>query len=535
MKYIVNKLMFPVSRGIDPSALSSRQLSEYVERAARAPRGSITSAELYRRSVDARKKDSVSLCCSALVETGLSSESFTRLFGRLSPEAYTYRPYRLEAVSSPPKTRPVVAGFGPAGMLAALFLARAGLAPIVLERGASVDERLRAVKALELDGVLDPETNIQFGEGGAGTFSDGKLNTGIKDPRCRAVLETLAEFGAGRAILTDAKPHVGTDRLTETVKNIRKEIIALGGEVRFGTRLTSYAARGGVLTSVTAESSEGAVELPCSELILATGHSARDTFEMLHASGLEMTSKPFSVGARIEHPQAFINRAQYGEHASSPMLGAADYKLFCHLPNGRGVYTFCMCPGGYVVNASSELGCVVTNGMSYSDRGGVNANSALLVGVDSNDFGEGALSGMYFQREIEQRAFELAGGYRCIAQRVGELFGLAPDGAAVEPTVRPEPFFGELSAVLPYFVIEAMGEGLRVFDRKLRGFMSAGALLTGPETRSSSPVRILRGTGLQSSVEGIYPCGEGAGYAGGIVSAAVDGIRVAEAIAEKYR
>lgn len=536
MKYIIKNVMFPIKEGFDPRKMTERELAGMTEKATSTRSGTLLSARLYRCSVDARKKSDICFCCSVIAETALGEHDVNRAFKRFSPERYEYKPYVVKKALRQPSARPIVVGFGPAGMFAALILARAGMDPIVLERGDDADKRSAAVNVLNRDGILDTESNIQFGEGGAGTFSDGKLNTGIKDPRCRTVLEILSEFGAGSDILIDSKPHVGTDRLITTIKNIRREIIGCGGEVRFRTRFVSFGEKHGSIVSVVTEGADGAEELLCSDMVLATGHSARDTFETLYAAGLTMTPKPFSVGARIEHPQSLIDRAQYGGFSENPLLGAADYKLFCHLPNGRGVYTFCMCPGGYVVNASSESGGVVTNGMSFSDRNGTNANSAVLVGVGPGDYGTGVLDGMYFQRRIERKAYEIAGGYRCITQTVGDFLsrksGTSP--TSVKPTVRPEPFLGNLRAVLPDFAADALSDGIRVFEGRLKGFSSPDALLTGPETRSSSPLRIIRNDGLQSSVKGIYPCGEGAGYAGGIISAAVDGIKAAEAIINKY-
>ena len=375
----------------------------------------------------------------------------------------------------------------------------------------------------------------QFGEGGAGTFSDGKLNTGTKDSLIRVVLKEFADHGAGEHILYDSRPHIGTDVLVKVVMSIRKEIISLGGEVRFGHRLIDFSVKNGRVRLVTVDSPEGRYELPCERVILCIGHSARDTFQMLEGK-LKMEPKPFAIGARIEHLQSSVNRSQYGGLADSQYLGAADYRLATHLENGRGVFTFCMCPGGVVVNASSEKGAVVTNGMSNSKRDGVNANSALLVGVEVEDYYCGSvLDGMYFQREIEQRAFKIGKG-KPVAQKTGDFLKNIPSSSAglVCSTLKPGVEFGDIREVLPAFVTDAMAKGIHLLDRKLKGFADPESLLTAPETRSSSPIRILRDEKGFSSVEGIMPCGEGAGYAGGITSAAVDGLKAADRLLESY-
>ena len=399
--------------------------------------------------------------------------------------------------------------------------------------------RVRAVDAFIRDGVLDPDSNIQFGEGGAGTFSDGKLTTNTHDPRCRAVLAMLVGAGAAEEILWQARPHIGTDHLTGVVRNLREEIESLGGEVRFGTRLSDlildadYDLRGVVMQSV-----RGRDELAAEALILATGHSARDVFNLLHVRGACLAQKPFSIGVRIEHDQRMVDRAQYGSAAGHPALGAADYKLSCHLPSGRGVYTFCMCPGGWVVAAASEAGGVVTNGMSRFARDGANANAGLLVSVLPTDFEDDhPLAGVRFQRRWEHAAFELGGrDFRAPAQLMGDfLQGVASSAAgAVQPTYPLGVHYADLALCLPEFAVASLREAVPVLDRRMRGFAAADALLTGVETRSSSPVRVLRDATMQSNLRGVYPCGEGAGHAGGIMSAAVDGMRCAEAVLARY-
>ena len=500
----------------------------------RLPESAIGQVRLCKKSVDARKKDNVHFVCA--VEAAIQGDENRLLSRRRDNAVQKAEPYRYQ----PPQAgklpqRPVVVGFGPAGMFAALLLAQCGQEPIVLERGQAVEERERAVQRFWKERVLDSQSNVQFGEGGAGTFSDGKLTTGTGDGRIRKVLEELVAAGAPEEILYEAKPHIGTDKLPGVVRSIRQQVIALGGEVRFSTQVTDFRLKEGRLVGLTLRTPAGEEVLECSQVILAIGHSARDTVQELHRLGLPMEAKAFSVGARIEHPASLIDRAQYGDFAGHPALGAADYKLSCHLENGRGVYTFCMCPGGTVTGAASEEGGVVTNGMSAWARDGRNSNAALLVGVTPADFGaEGPLAGVAFQREIERAAFRLAGGdYSAPAQRVADLLAGVPSKGfgGVLPTYEPGVVPGDIAQCLPSFVVDSMKAALPILGRRLQGFDSGDALLTAPETRSSSPVRILRDENCQSPLaQGLYPCGEGAGYAGGIVSAAVDGLRCAEAV-----
>lgn len=498
----------------------------FLSRALKVDPKALQNARIVKKSVDSRDKGDVHFVLTMEFEGKIPSLAQHCPKGSRLEEVMS-KPYR------PPRPQnretPVVAGMGPAGLFAALLLAEQGLSPLVIERGAPVEERLRMVEEFWKGGSLDPDCNVQFGEGGAGAFSDGKLNSGISDPRCRFVLETLHAHGAPEEILYQARPHIGTDKLPGVVRSIRNRIQSLGGHVLFHTKLEELFIDGGTLRGIRA----GGQELECGCLILAVGHSARDTFLMLDRLGIPMAPKPFSIGLRIEHKQKMIDRAQYGAFAGHQALGAAEYRLNLRTKAGRGVYTFCMCPGGDVVAAASEKGGVVTNGMSRFARDGENANSALLVGVEPSDYGMHPLSGVTFQRHWEERAYALGGGgYRAPAQLVGDLLRGVPSRGpgTVLPSYLPGVRYTDLKDCLPGFVLQALREALPLFGRKIKGFANPDALLTGVETRSSSPLRILRDAGCRSPIRGLYPCGEGAGYAGGILSAAVDGLRCAEAV-----
>lgn len=506
--------------------------------------GDLLSCTVARRAWDARKRGAIELVYTLDFE--LRDEAATlrralrdKVLARTLTRAPDTRYRHVTQAEMPPARRPVVIGTGPCGLFAALILAEMGFRPIILERGRVVRERTKDTWALWRRGQLTPESNVQFGEGGAGTFSDGKLWSGIKDPAHlgRKVLEEFVAAGAPEEILWVAKPHIGTFRLVQVVEGMRAKIEALGGEYRFGTKATDFVIETGRdgLRRLRGVVTEAGDTIATDHVVLALGHSARDTFAALHARGVHLEAKPFSIGVRIEHPQSLVDRARFGDCAGNKVLGAADYKLVHHCANGRSVYSFCMCPGGTVVAATSEPGRVVTNGMSQYSRAERNANAGIVVGITPEaDFPGGPLAGIALQRRLEELAFEAGGGtYAAPAQRVGDfLAGRASTAlGAVVPSYHPGVTPTDLSRCLPDFVVAAIREALPAFGRTLRGFDMADAVMTGVETRTSSPVRIRRYAAFRSvNTLGLYPAGEGAGYAGGIFSAGVDGIRVAEAV-----
>ncbi|MCR4945142.1 MAG: NAD(P)/FAD-dependent oxidoreductase [Clostridium sp.] len=498
----------------------------------------IINYTIIKESIDARKKDNIKF--NYCIDVNCNGEK--RILSKakckdakIEEEEFEEKtPHGTKKMNS----RPVVIGFGPAGIFATLTLAQQGYKPIVFERGEDAETRTRTVESFwKGESDLNLESNVQFGEGGAGAFSDGKLTTRIKDKRCRFVLKELVQAGAPEEIMYEGKPHVGTDILKDVVMNIREQIKSLGGEVHFNSRLESINVKDGVLKSIVVNGSE----IPCEALVLAIGHSSRDTYEMLHRQGIFMESKPFAIGVRIEHPQEIINVSQYGKFANHPRLKAADYRLtYQSRANNRGVYSFCMCPGGVVVAAASEEKRLVSNGMSYHARDLENANSALVVTVGPNDFeGNSPLNGMEFQRHYESLAYNLGGGnYKAPVQLVGDFLKdqKSTKIGKVNPSYTAGYELRELKECLPSYVIDTLKEGITVFDNRIKGYAMDDAVLTGIETRTSAPVRLSRNDNLESiSAKGLYPSGEGAGFAGGIISAAVDGIKVAEKIIAEYK
>lgn len=534
MAIIVSQIKTPLDKPYDENAAVEKALSSL-----KLSKSEVRLAKLHKTSVDARHGE-VMFVSSVYLE--LTSENKERSLAERNASVRLITEQKLEITfgDKPLDGEIIIAGFGPAGMFCALTLCEFGYKPIVLERGAAMDERISAVESYWKGGKPDTRTNVQFGEGGAGTFSDGKLTTRINDPLCARVLDKLYEFGAPEEILVKAKPHIGTDKLRGVVKNLRQRIIGLGGEVRFLSPLDNISINGGKVKAVAANRAE----IPCGVLVSAIGHSAHDTFEMLLKNGVELIPKAFSVGARIEHLQSDIDKALYGKYAGHPALPPAEYALSYHDggKNGRGVYTFCMCPGGYVVASASSDGSIVTNGMSYFDRSGTNANSAVLVSVTPDDFGNSPLSGADFIRRLEASAYELGakGGINGAAPAMltrefiggGSAFSLG----RVTPTYPLGVEGCDLGQLFPKFISEPMKNGLSYFDKRIKGFADSDSVLTAIETRSSSPVRIPRKDDFTAfGCENLYPCGEGAGYAGGIMSAAVDGIKTAVKIMERYK
>ncbi|SDF51649.1 hypothetical protein SAMN05660235_01858 [Sporolituus thermophilus DSM 23256] len=513
-----------------------RPLARIAAQRLKLPAEHIEEVVIFRRALDARRKNNINFVYTLDVRVGIpEGQVLARLGGdrdvasvaQSVPEPVMPGPHKLD---SPP----IVVGMGPAGLFAALVLAEHGYRPLVFERGRDVDRRTADVARFWETGAFDPVSNVQFGEGGAGTFSDGKLTTRVTDPRMRQVLDTLIAAGAPPEIRYLHKPHVGTDRLREVVRNLRRRIIDLGGQVRFETPVIDITVKQSRLTGLTVGDGR---HFPCNVALFAIGHSARDTYEMLYRRGVAMEAKPFAIGVRIEHPQPLIDRAQYGPMAGHPQLGAADYALVYHDKKcGRTAYSFCMCPGGVVVAAASEAGGVVTNGMSYYRRDSGVANSALVVNVNPEDYGSHVLSGIELQRHYEMLAFRAGGGgYRAPAQTVGDFLTGQSARYLVAPTYRPGVAPADLRQCLPRFVTDTLAGALVDFGRKIKGFDHPGAVMTGVETRTSAPVRILRGQDFVSvNLGGLYPVGEGAGYAGGIMSAALDGLNAALAVISRY-
>lgn len=524
MKFIINNIRLPLEEEIE-------SLWKVAAKKLAIDKSEIKTLRIIKESVDARRKPNINLVYSILVETG----SFVRVTSSDVREVEESRKEELIPGDEEIHNKPIIIGSGPAGLFAGLILAQNGYMPIILERGECVEKRTEMVHRYWEKGELDPETNVQFGEGGAGTFSDGKLTTRINDRRCTHVLEEFYRAGAHKEILYKAKPHIGSDVLKKVVVNMRNRIKELGGTVRFNSKVTSFNIKGGRIAGVVVNRTE---EIPADLVILAIGHSARDTYRALFEKGVRFVQKPFSIGVRIEHPQEMINRAQFGVAAVHPRLGQADYQLF-YKAGGRTVYTFCMCPGGVVVASASEPGTIVTNGMSEFARDRENANSALVVSVEPGDFGNNhPLGGIEFQRTWEKLAYEITGrDGSAPVQRLEDFINGRNTGrmGIVKPSYTGRIEASDINKCLPEFVTEPMKESIGYFDRKLKGFGMKDAVLTGVETRTSSPVRIPRGITLEAEgIKGLYPAGEGAGYAGGIVSAAVDGIRIAEQIIKTY-
>ena len=525
MKISVTNLRLPVGSG-------NEELKEAAAKKMGIAAGDVKEFKISKESIDARKKPDISRVYSVIAEID------TKVRIRNNPDVKLYEEAAVEELNTGTKEmlqRPIVVGSGPAGIFAGLLLAQYGFKPLLLERGSCVEERKAMVNEFWKNNVFDAETNVQFGEGGAGTFSDGKLTTRINDKRCERVLEEFHKSGAHKEILFKAKPHIGSDVLTTITANMRRRIQELGGEIRFHSKVTALLLKAGQIKGVVVNGNE---EIYTDIVVMAIGHSARDTFEMLLKQGVTFEQKPFSIGVRIEHLQEMVDRAQYGTAAGYPSLGAADYQLF-DKTGSRTAYSFCMCPGGIVVAAASEQGSIVTNGMSEFARDRQNANSALVVSVEPNDYGSShPLAGVEFQRRWEQLAYKAGGSsYAAPVQRLEDFLENRTSTriGAVKPSYTGNIALADLNTCLPSFVTEAMKKSVKIFDGKLKGFADNDAILTGVETRTSSPVRIPRGETLEAvGIAGLYPAGEGAGYAGGIMSAAVDGLRIAEQIIRTY-
>ncbi len=528
--------MLQIERVILSLEESEDRLQEKAAAILGLPPREIQALTILRRAIDAREE--VRLVYTLRVKVKNEEKVLRRCRSRQVSRAEKEHS-RLPLPVQPPDIPPVVVGAGPGGLFCALALARCGARPILLERGKPVEERAEDVERFWTTGQLDLQSNVQFGEGGAGAFSDGKLNTGTRDPSHRFILGELVAHGAPESILCDAKPHVGTDYLHRVLASLRRELVSLGCDIRFGHQVTGLVLKEGRLSALEVQGPEGCYVLPAQEAVLALGNSARDTFEMLHAAGVPMEPKPLAVGVRIEHLQKDMDAVQYKAQAGHPRLGAASYKLSCHLESGRSVFSFCVCPGGTVVAAASEADRAVTNGMSLYARDGENINGGLLVSVTPEDFlGDDPLAGIAFQRELEAHAYAAGGGgYIAPAQRVGDFLAHRPSTGPgkVTPTYRPGVRWCDLWEVLPPFICEALAQALPLLEQKVHGFAQEDAVLTAVESRSSCPLRILRSEAGESAVRGLWPCGEGAGYAGGIMSAAADGLKTAEHILEKIR
>lgn len=542
--------MIQISQINMPVGHTEEELKKKIGKLLRVSPAQIRDLRIIRRSVDARKKQELKYSYTVAVSVKNETDLLNRSKGKNGISTFKDQRYIFpEPGDQPLEHPPVIVGSGPAGLFCAWMLAKHGYKPILLERGESASRRKEIVDFFWKTGILDPDCNVQFGEGGAGTFSDGKLNTGVKgekdkNHRNQEVLNLFVEAGAPENILYDGRPHLGTDLLVKIVENIREDIIRMGGTVRFRTTVTDLKIKNDSIYSILTQTGE---EIPCQALVLAIGHSARDTFRMLQSHNLNMHAKSFAVGVRIEHPEPMITESQYGPNAPKE-LGAANYKLAHTLENGRGVFSFCMCPGGWVVNASSEQDMLAVNGMSYSGRDSRNSNGAIVVSVDPQDFlpfresgsidGEilpEALNGLAFQRHLEKQAYRVGGG-KVPVQRFAD-FKEKKEGHAgsFDPCICGEYTYANTAEIFPDFLYESLKEGITGFDRKIRGFGMDDALISGVESRTSSPVRIERDEVFESNIRGIYPCGEGAGYAGGITSAAMDGLKVAETIGAKFR